>query len=1253
MGSCTKILRALAACALAFLLLSCGGPKSSGAPSASDDFCKDLLDVEADIYQAIEHNDMRAFRTALCRRDQEADTTERGARSPLHTAASLDRIGMLRALLARGLDPNARIYIPSGGPSISEAIFAKLNETVALLPPWRGRIWAETVAALLDPESKDDRPIRSPAALRSVNNKMAFEHLVDRMPVILPVPDSKADHFPRYGITPLFAAVQGGRTDAAALLMEHGADVNAVVSGYAISPLHLACMNDDLEMAKRLVEGGADIDARGITALTPLAIAVARGRKDLVEYLLSKGADPAPPVRVGFSPRRMGKATGHAPLKRLHYNSLDAAAWQKDIAILKAILDTGVPVVVPGRRSPLFLAVLAQNLPAVEILIGAGALKGEQTASQILDLAIRLKNEPLIERLVALGAKARSPSSKFDTTPLFLMEHGYVKTAETLLEKRLDINIRMDGRTLLHAAAMQGRLPLIKTLLEKGLCVHSRDGDGHTPLDYALRNCHGETARYLIDQGAVIEEGAVEPWRDEDAIPCTGPAVTRRIQFTGLKRSALMEAARCGDAAWVSKLLSLGANPRFADNKGRTPLHEAAAGGDPDVIRMIRAAGGEVDARDKDDNTPLLIAVFDKQTKAAAALIDLGADIYARNKDMWKKTDAWEYAIKKRDRDLIALLLKKGADPDRPVLLQNTWPRRTHPFLFFAIEKDLEELMWTLIKGGARLDELDENGATALTLLLERGDEAEAKRLIAKRPDLVKRCDKQGRCPLHLVGTRRMYDLLVERGADEAAETDQNETAALTAAYHLLKHIDAINTFSSPEEVSKSRAAIDEHFELLFHIIDRRKGDALTKSAAGQTPLTVLTHAVILLQVMSEWLDISTLRPLAAAVDDGIVRLIAAGDRTVLSETPAPLVLMSRRCEVPLVKMIIGEAPPLDDKNKALRAAAEHGCLPAVRALVGAGADRLSKNDLGLDARCLADIGRHEAVERFLSKGADPPTFCEACASDQEAERLLCRQRYGYKLKDFILRDEPSRLDQWLSDGVAPGDPPIDGMTPLHYIIQPTSDWSNRFNERMDRERQVRIAAALLDHGLDVNALSEVDVRLIGFRKSTLTPLHLAVIHGNREMVRFLLERGADPNKPDDSGRTPLHSAVAGGHTEIVALLRQNKAADARFEKSDADKKKSCAASDRGECPLNRDYADGRYQRCMECGRRTVVRLANGPDTPGAEAMGVCCHCGQVQPYCDDIVYWRTVNLPPDNSELIEKYCPNRAADATAASTRR
>jgi ankyrin repeat protein len=77
-------------------------------------------------------------------------------------------------------------------------------------------------------------------------------------------------------VTPIHAAVSAGRLEAARVLLDAGADVNAAEHG-GYTALHLAAGNGDEALIRLLLERGADPTARLDSGQTPAELAHEKG----------------------------------------------------------------------------------------------------------------------------------------------------------------------------------------------------------------------------------------------------------------------------------------------------------------------------------------------------------------------------------------------------------------------------------------------------------------------------------------------------------------------------------------------------------------------------------------------------------------------------------------------------------------------------------------------------------------------------------------------------------------------------------------------------------------------------------------------------------------------------------------------------------------------------------------------------------------------------------------------------------------
>ncbi|XP_056142602.1 B-cell lymphoma 3 protein homolog [Lampris incognitus] len=93
------------------------------------------------------------------------------------------------------------------------------------------------------------------------------------------------------GLSSLHLAVQGGWKDLAKMLLNAGADINAMDNKSGQSPVMHAVESNNIDMVRFLIENGCDVNSQAYSGNTALHSACGRGQVDTVRVLLKSGAD--------------------------------------------------------------------------------------------------------------------------------------------------------------------------------------------------------------------------------------------------------------------------------------------------------------------------------------------------------------------------------------------------------------------------------------------------------------------------------------------------------------------------------------------------------------------------------------------------------------------------------------------------------------------------------------------------------------------------------------------------------------------------------------------------------------------------------------------------------------------------------------------------------------------------------------------------------------------------------------------------
>ncbi|HEY6454363.1 MAG TPA: ankyrin repeat domain-containing protein [Steroidobacteraceae bacterium] len=395
------------------------------------------------------------------------------------------------------------------------------------------------------------------------------------------------------GAPSLADLAEAGQTQAALALIDHGADVNAPADDGSTALLW-AAHRDDRVLVERLLKAHAEAKSANKYGATPMSEAAAYGDPAVMELLLKAGADPD-----------SANADGQTALMVVAHTS---------------------------------------NIKAAELLLRHGAhvdatekLRG-QTA---LHFAAAEGQPQMVQELLRHRANANARST---------IEHDLRQvSAEPRIQWRAP-----GGLTPLLYAARQGCMECVQELIKAKADPNLSDPDGISPLLIATENFHFDVAVYLMKVGADPNH-----WDWWGRTPLYAAVDLNTLPYGG--RSDRPSLDTTSSLKMIELLLNAGANPnaqlklfppfrqigsdRGADlllTVGTTPLLRAAKAGDGAAITLLLTHGAKVDLANSLGVTPLMAAAGLRSNeidtrgkyvtqKDAVAAIDLlvaaGADV--------------------------------------------------------------------------------------------------------------------------------------------------------------------------------------------------------------------------------------------------------------------------------------------------------------------------------------------------------------------------------------------------------------------------------------------------------------------------------------------------------------------------------------------------------------------------------------------------------------------------------------------------
>lgn len=387
----------------------------------------------------------------------------------LHFAALNGHEEVAQLLLTKGAERNAKAA--NGLTPLALATALKQQEVVAVLKadgakPQGGNVVPQQANRPMPNKTKEAdqallKPTRRPSVFEELFEASERGVVGSAKAALVAGADVNGRHSLN-GFTPLMIAVDREHPEITALLLGHGAKLEAT-NKLGNTALHIAAYKTKTSIAKLLLDKGALVNAQNAELRTPLAVAANNGNKPAVLLLLEHGADTTIEDKWG---------TALASDFRLREINPEIASL-----IEKAGTNRTTKPSVPRTASgnPGEAASKRQPAGAGKINASVAPITSEPSAAeQAMDrfIELLLQNDP--------GAN-KTPD--LNLALLNCARQGLANSLRKCLERGAEIETTdAIGNTALMLAAQRGHLPVVKCLMEKGADVSKVNRQGKSAL---------------------------------------------------------------------------------------------------------------------------------------------------------------------------------------------------------------------------------------------------------------------------------------------------------------------------------------------------------------------------------------------------------------------------------------------------------------------------------------------------------------------------------------------------------------------------------------------------------------------------------------------------------------------------------------------------------------------------------------------------------------------------------------------------
>lgn len=324
---------------------------------------------------------------------------------------------------------------------------------------------------------------------------------------------------------------------------------------------------------------------------TPLHWAVQQDRLDIVQALISAGANVNAKNRYGVAALVLAATNGNASITQ---------------ALLKAGAD--VRVIVPETGSALMAAARTGNPEVIKLLLAAGAdvnFAEGYSGQTALMWAAAERHPEAVKALIAGGANVKAQAHDRKMALFFAVRKGDLESVQALLAAGADVNERIEPVEMPNCEICRQYPP--GTLFSK---------HGDSMLVVAILNANYEVADFLLNHGA-DPNAAGTHWaplhaliriRNYEETQFPAPKGTGNLDSLEFARHLLAHGANPSARADGYTTKRSAGDQNYEEFKGATPFFLAAKAADLPMLNLLLAAKADYVTPIETHTTPLMVA---------------------------------------------------------------------------------------------------------------------------------------------------------------------------------------------------------------------------------------------------------------------------------------------------------------------------------------------------------------------------------------------------------------------------------------------------------------------------------------------------------------------------------------------------------------------------------------------------------------------------------------------------------------------